>query len=76
MPILDGLAATRSIREKELNGEGLLGKTIAQKSQAGSRLPILAVTANVRNEQITAALDAGSVCSHPLLPGHAFLTEV
>lgn len=65
MPILDGLAATRSIREKELKGQGLLGTAMA--SPAARRLPILAVTANVRDEQIAAALEAGSVRKPPSL---------
>jgi CheY-like chemotaxis protein len=58
MPILDGLAATRAIRQKELASEGLLGKTM---KQAGARLPIIAVTANVRKEQVDAAIAAGAV---------------
>lgn len=61
MPILDGLAATRLIREKELEGIGLLGSAMAHGPRAGTRLPVIAVTANVRDEQIQAALDAGSV---------------
>lgn len=61
MPILDGLAATRLIRQKELEGNGLLGSAMAQGPRAGTRLPVIAVTANVRDEQIQAAMDAGSV---------------
>ncbi|KAF2448474.1 hypothetical protein P171DRAFT_213403 [Karstenula rhodostoma CBS 690.94] len=57
MPILDGLAATRLIRQKELEGKGLLGSAIAR---SGIRLPVIAVTANVRDEQIQMAMDAGS----------------
>ncbi|KAF9692005.1 hypothetical protein EKO04_010164 [Ascochyta lentis] len=59
MPILDGLAATRAIRRKELNGEGLLGTAMLTRPGA-IRLPIIAVTANVREEQVTSALEAGS----------------
>ena len=62
MPILDGLSATRQIRKKELQGEGLLGLAVTTAQRAGKRLPILAITANVRQEQVKAALDAGSVC--------------
>lgn len=61
MPILDGLSATRSIRHKELQGEGLLGTAIARGPRTGARLPVIAVTANVRDEQIKAAIDAGAV---------------
>jgi CheY-like chemotaxis protein len=60
MPILDGLSATRLIRQKESDGEGLLGKTIADGLR--TRLPIIAVTANVRDEQVDAAIAAGAVC--------------
>jgi CheY-like chemotaxis protein len=58
MPVLDGLAATRAIRQKELSGTGLLGQT---NSLSGARLPIIAVTANVRREQVDAAMAAGAV---------------
>lgn len=62
MPILDGLAATRMIRQKETAGEGLLGEAMsASGPRGGARLPIIAVTANVRKEQIDTALDAGAV---------------
>lgn len=60
MPILDGLAATRCIREKEMRGQGLLGRAMAHGERAGTRLPIIAVTANVRKEQIDQAIDAGA----------------
>lgn len=62
MPILDGLSATRQIRQKELQGDGLLGLAVTNGQRASKRLPILAITANVRQEQIKAALNAGSVC--------------
>lgn len=61
MPVLDGLSATRSIRQKESTGEGLLGKTMANGPRAGVRLLVIAVTANVRDEQIKAAIAAGAV---------------
>jgi signal transduction histidine kinase/CheY-like chemotaxis protein len=60
MPILDGLAAMRKIREKESAEEGLLGEAMKLGARGGDRLPIIAVTANVRKEQIDAALDAGA----------------
>ncbi|KAL5386424.1 hypothetical protein DPSP01_004149 [Paraphaeosphaeria sporulosa] len=60
MPILDGLAATRMIRQRELEGKGLLNSAMARGPRAGTRLPVIAVTANVREEQIQAAMDAGS----------------
>ncbi|UPX13391.1 uncharacterized protein EKO05_0003900 [Ascochyta rabiei] len=59
MPILDGLAATRAIRQKELLGEGLLGSAMITRPGA-VRLPIIAVTANFRDEQVQSALEAGS----------------
>ena len=50
MPVLDGLGAMRRIRQRE----AVLGST--------ARLPIIAVTANVRKEQIDTAIGAGAVC--------------
>lgn len=62
MPVLDGLAATRTIRQKEMAGEGLLGEAMsASGPRGGARLPIIAVTANVRKEQIDTAIAAGAV---------------
>ena len=49
MPIMDGLEATKKIREWE--EQGLLSKHV----------PIIAVTANAREEQIQALLNAGMV---------------
>jgi CheY-like chemotaxis protein len=49
MPVMDGLTCVRKIREMEV--EGLVMK----------RLPIIAVTANARGEQIAAARDSGMV---------------
>jgi signal transduction histidine kinase/ActR/RegA family two-component response regulator len=48
MPVLDGLEAMRKFREREVNQ----GRPI--------RLPIIAVTANVRKEQIDTAIAAGA----------------
>ncbi|EOD47843.1 putative hsp90-like protein [Neofusicoccum parvum UCRNP2] len=47
MPIMDGLSAVREIRRMEREGV-LVG-----------HVPVIAVTANVRGEQITKAMDAG-----------------
>jgi CheY-like chemotaxis protein len=49
MPVMDGLTCVRRIREME--AEGLMR----------TRLPIIAVTANARGEQIAAAKDSGMV---------------
>ena len=49
MPIMDGLACTRRIRDLEREGK-IMG-----------RVPIIAVTANTRTEQIEQALEAGMV---------------
>lgn len=56
MPIMDGLAATEKIREWEK--EGALVKHV----------PIIAVTANARAEQIQALIDAGMVSASRLEP--------
>lgn len=47
MPVMDGLTAARRIREMEKTGE------------LTQHIPIIAITANARKEQITAALEAG-----------------
>ncbi|KAJ4322435.1 hypothetical protein N0V94_002422 [Neodidymelliopsis sp. IMI 364377] len=60
MPVLDGLAAMRRIRQNEIAEEGLLGEAMALGARGGERLPIIAVTANVRKEQIDAAMTAGA----------------
>jgi CheY-like chemotaxis protein len=55
MPIMDGLTCIRRIRALELAGE-IFG-----------HVPVIAITANARNEQIAAAIDAGmdSVVTKP-----------
>jgi CheY-like chemotaxis protein len=52
MPIMDGLTATREIRK--LENEGNIVRHV----------PIIAVTANARGEQISTARKAGMVCRH------------
>lgn len=47
MPIMDGLSCVKRIRTLEAEG------TLAQ------HVPVIAVTANARSEQISAAMDAG-----------------
>jgi CheY-like chemotaxis protein len=51
MPVMDGLTCTKKIRELESEGK-LTG-----------HVPIIAVTANARAEQVQTALDAGMVSS-------------
>lgn len=51
MPIMDGLTAARHIRELEANGVVV------------RHVPIIAVTANARKEQIETCLTAGMVNS-------------
>lgn len=55
MPVMDGLTCTRKIREFEAEGK-LTG-----------HVPIIAVTANARAEQVQTALDAGMVSRLPSL---------
>lgn len=52
MPILDGFSATRQIRELEAAG-------IVHSDKEGKALPILALTANVTNENRQECLDSG-----------------
>ncbi|KAF2853540.1 putative histidine kinase-like protein M3YPp [Plenodomus tracheiphilus IPT5] len=59
MPVLDGLGAMRQIRNRELVGDGL-AKTKESDKKGAERLPIIAVTANVRKEQIDTAIAAGA----------------
>jgi CheY-like chemotaxis protein len=49
MPVIDGLTAMREIRKRQQDG------------RLGHGLPIIAVTANIRQEQIDTALCAGAV---------------
>jgi CheY-like chemotaxis protein len=51
MPVQDGLTCTRRIRELENEGEVF--------SASGARIPIIAVTANARSEQVVEAKQAG-----------------
>jgi hypothetical protein len=48
MPVMDGLACVRRIRE--MQAEGTM-----------SRVPVIAVTANARSDQISGAMEAGMV---------------
>jgi CheY-like chemotaxis protein len=50
MPVMDGLQCTSKIRE--LESQGMLK----------GHVPIIAVTANARSEQIATLLAAGMVC--------------
>jgi CheY-like chemotaxis protein len=52
MPIMDGLTCTRKIREFEREGKFV------------RHIPVIAVTANARNEQIETAMNAGMVSIH------------
>jgi CheY-like chemotaxis protein len=61
MPVLSGLDAMRRIREKELEQAGRFEQANTLQTQPVERLPIIAVTANVRKEQIDTALEAGAV---------------
>lgn len=61
MPVLDGLGAIRQIREKEASGKGLLESSQHAEVTTHTHLPIIAVTANVRKEQIDTAIAAGAV---------------
>ena len=53
MPVMDGLTCTKKIRELERDGK-LTG-----------HVPIIAVTANARAEQVRTALEAGMVRGKP-----------
>lgn len=58
MPIMDGLTCTRKIREFEREGKFV------------RHVPVIAVTANARTEQIETAMSAGMVrptCDHLML---------
>lgn len=62
MPIMDGLTCARTIRELEANG------TIVR------HVPIIAVTANARLEQIESAISAGMVSVFFFIQNHFKLT--
>ena len=47
MPTMDGLTCIRHIRERQINGQ-IIG-----------HVPVIAVTANARSEQISTAIEAG-----------------
>jgi CheY-like chemotaxis protein len=47
MPVMDGLTCVRKIREHEASGYIL------------SHIPVIAITANARSEQINIAMEAG-----------------
>ena len=55
MPVMDGLTCARRIRNLQQAGEIV------------SHVPIIAVTANARSEQIDTALAAGMVCFFPVV---------
>jgi len=61
MPVLNGLAAMQELRKREADGEGLLGQAKQAGRHGEGRLPVIAVTANVRQEQIDTAIAAGAV---------------
>ena len=61
MPVMDGLTCARKIRELEASGEVV------------RHVPIIAVTANARSEQIDTAIAAGMVSSHGQLRTRAVL---
>jgi CheY-like chemotaxis protein len=54
--VLDGLGAMREIRKRE-----------KEQAYFSKRLPVIAVTANVRKEQIDTAITAGAVSTRSLL---------
>lgn len=55
MPVMDGLTCVRRIRQMEAKG------TV-------KHVPVIAVTANARSDQISGAMEAGMVSSHLLFP--------
>lgn len=65
MPVMNGLEATKLIRKREADDDGLLGQAMKMGARGGQRLPIIAVTANVRQEQINTALASGAVSAVP-----------
>jgi CheY-like chemotaxis protein len=59
MPVMDGLTAVKRIREMEADGELV------------NHLPVIAVTANARGEQIALAKDSGMVSVSQLFQSYA-----
>jgi PAS domain S-box-containing protein len=57
MPVMDGLTAMQEIRKRQ------------KVNKLPEQLPIIAVTANVRQEQIDTALEAGAVSANSLAIG-------
>ena len=57
MPVMDGLTCARKIRQLERDGDIV------------RHVPIIAVTANARLEQINTAVEAGMVCQRRINPG-------
>jgi CheY-like chemotaxis protein len=57
MPVMDGTTAARKIREMQLAGDLM------------QHIPVIAVTANAREEQIKTTLEAGIVSLVTLLGG-------
>ncbi|CAD0083755.1 unnamed protein product [Aureobasidium vineae] len=57
MPVMDGLGAIRRIRQSEAKGD------------IANHVPVIAITANARQEQVTVALGAGmdEVVTKPFL---------
>ena len=63
MPIMDGLACTKEIRKLEERGD------------VTSHVPIIAVTANARSEQIDTAMGVGMVCLRSYMSELGMLTR-
>ena len=59
MPIMDGLKASRIIREKEREMCKKQGHDCRSEQTCPLRTPIIAVTGNARKEYVKCALDAG-----------------
>lgn len=71
MPVMDGLTCTKKIRELERNGKFVKVSTdsnqlhIISTDQSFQHVPIIAVTANARSEQIDTAMSAGMDAVQP-----------
>jgi len=64
MPVMDGLTATKRIREMEKDGKFI------------RHVPVIAVTANARSEQIQTAIEAGMVSLMIVIPrGHRSVAD-